>query len=145
MKIVQTILIPTDLSLISPEELKKGVSLVHRSGACRLLLLHTFLPIAAAKDDLIGLNDRLKRGSLDGLALQSAALTPLFPPGEIVVETLSQLGTWENVVPQIVQAEGVSIILFSLNEENQRRIVPRLIGRVSCSMLVLPVKDVRPS
>lgn len=145
MKTVQTILIPTDIAFLSVRAIQKGISLLQsRERSVRMLLLHTFLPASSAAADVIALNDRLKQASIEGLARQTASLKALFPQGEVVIESLSQLGTWEQVIPRVAQAEGVDAILVCLSDEVQNKLLPRLIGRVSCPMFILPAKDSLP-
>lgn len=119
-------LIPTDFSVASRQAIQYAFDLLQdKKEDYRFLLLHTYLIPSAPPHQLISLHDELRKKSLEGLEKERLWAQTLNGDHSVSLETLSSMGSLENVVNHLVDNQKIDCIIMGME-------------RVNCPLLVIP-------
>lgn len=134
---MRNILVTTDFSLHSKNTLKYVLRFIRDTQIpCRILLLNTYVVSHKDPDQLITLNDELKKKSLEGLENErNEALKGLTNPN-IEIETYSHLGSLNNVILQLMKKNSIDLVAMGKNQGHQVDVVSSMLKKHQCPLLV---------
>ncbi len=105
---------------------------------CRVILMNAYLPAGSSPDRWIDAHDAMKRESSDRLGQELARLQAEGSPNGFTFETLSYLGSIENVMPHLVREENVDYVVLGVQPEPKKDRLVKLLNRLPCPILVVP-------
>ncbi len=138
---MKVLLIPTDFSAASQQALQYAVSfLLNSREGGKILLLNTYLLPNAAPDRLVALHDELRNKSTQKLKEQVCFAQEKISDHQIRFETLSRMGSLENVIAHLVNEQKVDGVVLGLQgtpKEKER--IGRMVDRIHCPLITVPV------
>lgn len=103
---------------------------------CRILLLNTYVVSHSDPDQLITLNDELKKKSMDGLEKERKEALKDFTNSNISIETHSHLGSLNNVILQLMKKNNIDLVAMGNMEREQVDTVSRSLKKQQHPLLV---------
>lgn len=103
---------------------------------CRILLLNTYVVSHSDPDQLITLNDELKKKSMDGLEKERKEALKGFTNSNISIETHSHLGSLNNVILQLMKKNNIDLVAMGNLEREQVDTVSRSLKKQERPLLV---------
>jgi nucleotide-binding universal stress UspA family protein len=134
---MKNILIPTDFSRHSEYALEYVLDLINEINLpCRLILVNTFIVNKTDHDLIIYVNDHLKKISKDGLAAQKEIALKKKSKTPITVETISQMGSLNNVILQFLQRERIDLVAMGKDGGRHVENVSAILKKLHCPLLI---------
>lgn len=134
---MRNILVTTDFSQHSTNTLQYVLRFLQDTQIpCRILLLNTYVVNHQDPDQLITLNDELKKKSLEGLEKERNEALKMLPNPNIKIETYSHLGSLNNVILQLMKKNPIDLVAMGKNEGHQIDVVSRMLKKQQCPLLV---------
>lgn len=131
------ILLATDFSPESYYSLVRVLeSVYHAEALTEILILNTFLVHETNPELVIKLNDRLKSESRERLEKLKLEAEELIKNPLVQVQTTSQLGTFRNVISQLVKKNKFDQLAVSKNIAAELAGISPVLKELSCSYLV---------
>jgi nucleotide-binding universal stress UspA family protein len=104
-------LIVTDFSVAARNAVRYVLSWLTDVGMrCDVLLLNTYVIPRASADQLIRINDELREKSLNDLKDEAGAAGRMLQGDGVRIETMSHMGTLENVVDYLTTAKPIACL-----------------------------------
>lgn len=134
---MKRVLVPTDFSKHASHTLEYILDLFEETQApCRILLLNTYIFQQTDPNQVLIINDEMKRKSKEALALQKEnALSKIKNPN-IIIETISQLGSLNNVVHQLLQKGEVDLVAMGKDTGRHLEQISSLLKKHQCPILI---------
>lgn len=143
---MKILLIPTDFSTASQQALQYGISFLQdRKEKGKILLLNTYLLPTAPADRLVALHDELRNRSTQKLKEQIRLAQQAIPDHQISFETLSRMGSFENVIAHLTQEQKVEGVVLGLNgTSKEKEKITKVLDRIHCPLIVVPFEQINP-
>jgi len=137
---VKKVLIPTDFSPAAQRALHFGVSIFETSGVgAKLILVHTFPFPVSASNSWVEVHDAWKRNSAKSFAEQLEEVRRVYAPKNVSFETLSFIGSLDNVLVHLVRERGIDCVIWGTDPDSgKEEEITRVLSRVPCPVLVVP-------
>lgn len=141
------LLIPTDFSVASQLALQYGISFLQdRKEKGEILLLNTYLLPNASPDRLIDLHDELRNKSTLKLKEQVCLAQKAISDHHMSFETLSRMGSFENVIAHLAQERKVDGVIFGLDgTPREKEKIAKVLDRIHCPLIVVPFEKLNLS
>lgn len=140
---MKDILIPTDFSSVSRRALDMGVSIFeHSDEGANFILIATFPFPAGGGHSWIEIHDSWKKAVAKGFAEEIELARQNYSLKNISFETLSFIGSLENVLAHLVRERSIDCVVFGTPQDSRsEELVVKILSRVTCPVLLVP----RPS
>jgi len=140
---VKIILIPTDFSASSKNVIECVLSFLKEVGEdYKLLLLNTYLVPTSQPEDLIAVHDELRKKSREGLEDQRKKMESANLNARISFDTLSHMGTLENVIPHIVKNHHIDCVVMGIDQEKRKCVLEKtyshILNSIMCPLMIVP-------
>lgn len=137
---MKKILIPTDFTPASRRALDFGVSIFETSGVgAKLILINTFPFPVTSSNSWVEIHDEWKKNSSRAFAAELENAKRAHAPKNISFETLSFIGSLDNVLVYVVKERGIDCVIWGMQPEFAKEDeIARVLSRVSCPVLVVP-------
>lgn len=106
-------------------------------GESRVLLLNVYLPPPSPPQTLVSVHDKLRKHSVQKLEEERASFQKHATSSKISFETLSHIGSPENVIPYLIQEQKIDCVILGI-EGNLQNGTVKLLSRIECPALVIP-------
>lgn len=134
---MKNILIPTDFSRHSEYALEYVLDLMNELNIpCRLILVNTFIVNKTDPELIISVNDHLKKISKEGLAAQKEIALKKKTKAPITIETISQMGSLNNVILQFLQREKIDLVAMGKDGGRHVENVSAILKKQHCPLLI---------
>jgi hypothetical protein len=139
------ILLPTDFSLASQQAFEYTLSFLKESS--KIFLLNTYVVPASEPEKIINIHDELRRKSKDGLQAELKRIQNKKINPALSFETLSHMGTLENVLPHLVKTRQIDFVVVGVNTDENRNSsrLFHLISILGCPLVTVPYPRVLSS
>jgi len=138
---MKTILIPTDFSQNSRHTLSYVLGLFQEvQEPCRILLVNTFKVHQTDPRQVIATNDELKMKSKENLERAKTEALGLITNSRITVETVSSMGSLDNVIHQILRQEKIDLVAMGEGSGKHNQAVASMLKDEQCPLLVTFIK-----
>lgn len=133
-------MIPTDFTPASRRALDFGVSIFETSGVgAKLILIHTFPFPVTSSNSWVEIHDEWKKNTGRAFETVLENAKRAYAPKNVSFETLSFIGSLENVLVYLVRERGIDCVIWGMQPESAKEEeVARVLSRVSCPVLVVP-------
>lgn len=137
---MKEILIPTDFTEKSRRALDFGVSLFAQSGiGANFILIATFPFRANGGHSWVDIHDEWKRSSSLDFAAEIEQASRNYSLKNISFETLSFIGSLENVLSYVVRDRKIDCVILGTHPEARKEEeIARILSRVRCPVLLVP-------
>lgn len=134
---MKTVLIPTDFSKDSQYTIRFVLNLLQEvQTSWRILLVNTFMVLNTDAKQIITKNDELKMQSKEGLIKALAETKKQVTNPHITVETMSSMGSLNNVIYQIIHQEKIEFVAMGKDGGRHVEAVSALLKKEHCPLLV---------
>ncbi len=144
-RFVKKILFPTDFSGLSRRALEYTVAyLQDQKEPYRLVLLNTYYPPESfVEDQVIQKHDEARQQSLVGLKKELQFLENISTRALASFETISQLGTLENVIDRLIKSQDIDTVIMAREESDRTKQMNKL-KNILCPVFLIPSKATYP-
>ncbi len=137
---MKNILVPSDFSVHSRHSLEYAVKLMHNEiEPSRILILNTYcipFEVGMTRDQIILLNDEMKRISKKLLSLEQMAMFNLIKGSNITIQTSSHIGTLKNVVHQLLEEEKFDLIVMGKDGGRHVETIVEFLKSYECPLTI---------
>lgn len=137
------VLIPTDFALASRRALEFGLSVFDTAGVrADFLLLNVFSLASASLEGWAQRVEEWKKNSALAFEELLASAKCSYRFDHVSFETLSYIGSLENVLAYVAQERDVDCVIMGFSRlpsmEDKEKDVERILRRLSCPVLIVP-------
>ena len=134
---MKTVLIPTDFSQDSLYTIRFVLNLLQEvQTSWRILLVNTFKVLNTDAKQIITKNDELKQQSKEGLKQVLAETKKQLTNPHITVETMSTMGSLNNVIYQMIHQEKIEFVAMGKDGGRHVEAVSALLKKEHCPLLI---------
>jgi nucleotide-binding universal stress UspA family protein len=138
---MKTLLMVTDFSQAAGTVLRAAVDFFGDCTAfCHIILLNTYLIPATPANQLVAVNDEMKKKSLEGLKKECKVAQELIKDKKMTFEILTQMGSLESVMVHIVEDKKVDLAIMATDGAKNRDEILAILRRLSCPLLIVPAR-----
>lgn len=130
----------TDFSDAAGDVVQYAVDLFQGGGSCyHMVLLNTYLVPATPANQLVAVNDEMKRKSLAGLKKECKVAQALVKDEKMTFEILTQMGSLESVMARVIEEKKIDLAIMAMDGSKNRDEILGILRRLSCPLLIVPV------
>ena len=137
------ILVPTDFSPTSQSALKYVADLFKQFGRnLELTLVHAYWVPDTHDTDIVSMNDRLKKRSIQQLEEEKAFFLQELADENVKINTCARLGTLNNVILRALEQDSFDLIVMAKDKGKK---IKNLISSVKRAKKPCPITTVFPT
>lgn len=137
---MRVLLIATDFSQAAGAAIRYAVDFFEDCASfCHVILLNTYLIPSTPANQLVAVNDEMKKKSLEGLKKECKAAQELIKGEKMTFEILTQMGSLESVMVHVVEDKKVDLAIMATDGAKNRDEILGVLRRLSCPLLIVPV------
>jgi nucleotide-binding universal stress UspA family protein len=138
---MKTLLMVTDFSQAAGTVFRAAVDFFGNCAVfCHVILLNTYLIPATPANQLVAVNDEMKKKSLEGLKKECKVAQELIKDKKMTFEILTQMGSLESVMVHIVEDKKVDLAIMATDGAKNRDEILAILRRLSCPLLIVPAR-----
>ncbi len=134
---MKSVLIPTDFSTHSRHATQVVLELLKETpDPCKILLLNTYVVQNNDPEQIISLNDELKKQSKLGLERVREEAQSWVSNSNIKIEVVSHMGSLANVILHLLNKEKVDLVALGMDGGRHVETLKKLLWQKKCQLLV---------
>ena len=139
---MKRILVTTDFSPHSRHAIEYVLDLMKETASpCQIFLLNTYMVQHKDPDEIIHLNDELRKHSKANLREEKEAVLKKVTNPNIRIEVASHIGSLSNVILQLLQKEKIDLVVMGKSNGQHVEKVSNLLKQEKCPLLITFLKE----